>query len=55
LLEEVNHIIKQCKFTYIKQQQMQGLGHAIYTGKALMNQWLGKNGQHFLGNGFSGR
>ncbi|SGZ95074.1 UTP--glucose-1-phosphate uridylyltransferase [Bathymodiolus thermophilus thioautotrophic gill symbiont] len=36
LLDEVNHIIQQCNFTYIEQQQMQGLGHAIYTGKALI-------------------
>jgi UTP--glucose-1-phosphate uridylyltransferase len=36
LLDEVNHIIEQCNFTYIEQQQMQGLGHAIYTGKVLI-------------------
>ena len=35
-LSEVNHISKQCKFTYINQQQMLGLGHAIYTGKPLI-------------------
>ena len=36
LLDEVNHASKQCEFTYIEQQQMLGLGHAIYTGKPLI-------------------
>ena len=36
LLDSVNHISKQCDFTYINQQQMLGLGHAIYTGKPLI-------------------
>ena len=36
LLDEVNHVSEQCDFTYIEQQQMQGLGHAIYTGKPLI-------------------
>jgi len=36
LLDEVNHISQQCDFTYIEQQQMLGLGHAIYTGKPLI-------------------
>jgi UTP--glucose-1-phosphate uridylyltransferase len=36
LLDEVNHVSKQCDFTYIEQQQMLGLGHAIYTGKPLI-------------------
>ena len=36
LLDEVNHTSEQCDFTYIEQQQMLGLGHAIYTGKALI-------------------
>jgi len=36
LLNEVNHASKQCDFTYIEQQQMLGLGHAIYTGKPLI-------------------
>ena len=35
-LSEVNRISKQCDFTYINQQQMLGLGHAIYTGKPLI-------------------
>ena len=36
LLDEVNHAAEQCDFTYIEQQQMLGLGHAIYTGKPLI-------------------
>jgi UTP--glucose-1-phosphate uridylyltransferase len=36
LLDEVNHISEQCDFTYIEQQQMLGLGHAVYTGKSLI-------------------
>jgi UTP--glucose-1-phosphate uridylyltransferase len=36
LLDEVNHVSEQCDFTYIEQQQMLGLGHAIHTGKPLI-------------------
>ena len=36
LLDEVNHASEKCNFTYIEQQQMLGLGHAIYTGKPLI-------------------
>ncbi len=36
LLDEVNHVSNECKFTYVEQQQMLGLGHAIYTGKPLI-------------------
>jgi UTP--glucose-1-phosphate uridylyltransferase len=36
LLDEVNHASNECNFTYIEQQQMLGLGHAIYTGKLLI-------------------
>ena len=36
LLDEVNHASEQCEFTYIEQQEMLGLGHAIYTGKPLI-------------------
>jgi UTP--glucose-1-phosphate uridylyltransferase len=36
LLDELNHTSEQCNFTYIEQQQMLGLGHAIYTGKPLI-------------------
>lgn len=36
LLDELNDIIDNCTFSYIEQQQMQGLGHAIYTAKPLI-------------------
>jgi UTP--glucose-1-phosphate uridylyltransferase len=36
LIDEVNHASEQCDFTYIEQQEMLGLGHAIYTGKPLI-------------------
>ena len=36
LLDEVNHASQQCDFSYIEQDQMLGLGHAIYTGKLLI-------------------
>jgi UTP--glucose-1-phosphate uridylyltransferase len=36
-LDEVNHASSKCNFTYIEQQQMLGLGHAIYTGKPLIS------------------
>ena len=36
LLDEVNYASEQCDFTYIEQQKMLGLGHAIYTGKPLI-------------------
>ena len=36
LLDEVNYVSKRCDFAYIEQQQMLGLGHAIYTGKPLI-------------------
>ena len=36
LLDEVNYASDKCDFTYIEQQQMLGLGHAIYTGKPLI-------------------
>lgn len=36
LLDEVNHASEQCDFVYIEQDQMLGLGHAIYTGKPLI-------------------
>jgi UTP-glucose-1-phosphate uridylyltransferase len=32
---EINAISEQCDFSYIEQQEMLGLGHAIYTGKPL--------------------
>ena len=36
LLDGVNHASSECDFTYIEQQQMLGLGHAIYAGKPLI-------------------
>ena len=36
LLAEVNYASDKCDFAYIEQQQMLGLGHAIYTGKPLI-------------------
>lgn len=36
LLDEVNYASEQCDFSYIEQQEMLGLGHAIYTGKQLI-------------------
>jgi len=38
LLDEVNNIGQQCSFSYIKQEQMLGLGHAIHTGKPLIGK-----------------
>lgn len=35
-LEEVNRIIEKCTFTYIRQRQMLGLGHAVLTGEPLI-------------------
>jgi UTP--glucose-1-phosphate uridylyltransferase len=37
LLDEVNYASEQCDFNYINQQEMLGLGHAIYTGKPLID------------------
>ena len=37
LLDEVNYASSECDFTYIEQQEMLGLGHAIYTGKPLIS------------------
>jgi UTP--glucose-1-phosphate uridylyltransferase len=36
LLDEVNYATERCDFTYIEQQEILGLGHAIYTGKSLI-------------------
>ena len=35
-LEEIKEVIKKSTFTYVRQRQMLGLGHAILTGKALI-------------------
>jgi UTP--glucose-1-phosphate uridylyltransferase len=36
LCDELTDIMDRCMFTYAEQQQMLGLGHAIYTGKPLI-------------------
>ncbi|BAS68266.1 UTP--glucose-1-phosphate uridylyltransferase GalU [Bathymodiolus septemdierum thioautotrophic gill symbiont] len=36
LLDEVNYVTEHCDFTYIEQQQMLGLGHAIHSGQPLI-------------------
>ena len=36
LLSEITQIIKKSTFTYVRQQQMLGLGHAILTGEPLI-------------------
>lgn len=36
LLSEIDTLILQCSFSYIRQQEMKGLGHAILTGKPLI-------------------
>ena len=35
-LEEINEVIKKSTFTYVRQKQMLGLGHAIQTGEQLI-------------------
>ena len=35
-LKEIKDVINQSTFTYVRQRQMLGLGHAILTGKALI-------------------
>ncbi len=36
LLSEIRSLIKQCTFSYTRQVDMKGLGHAILTGKTLI-------------------
>lgn len=38
LLKDIRNIIKQCTFTYTRQNEMKGLGDAIYKGKALVGE-----------------
>ncbi|GAA7361715.1 UTP--glucose-1-phosphate uridylyltransferase GalU [Helicobacter pylori] len=35
-LKSIRNIIEKCCFSYVRQKQMKGLGHAILTGKALI-------------------
>lgn len=36
LLHETNNMIENCVFTYVRQNEMKGLGHAILTGEPLI-------------------
>ena len=36
LLENIRNIVNNCSFTYIRQNEMKGLGHAILTGEKLI-------------------
>ncbi|RAX55164.1 UTP--glucose-1-phosphate uridylyltransferase [Helicobacter sp. 16-1353] len=36
LLKDIREIINNCSFTYIRQNEMKGLGHAILTGEKLV-------------------
>ncbi len=36
LLQETNEIIEKCTFTYVRQKEMLGLGHAVLTGESLV-------------------
>ena len=36
LLKETNLMIKKCTFTYVRQKEMLGLGHAVLTGEPLI-------------------
>jgi len=36
LLEQIRHVINNCTFSYTRQNEMKGLGHAILTGETLI-------------------
>ena len=36
LLDEIRALMKRCTFSFTRQEQMKGLGNAIYTGKILI-------------------
>jgi UTP--glucose-1-phosphate uridylyltransferase len=36
LLQETNQMIEECVFTYVRQKEMLGLGHAVLTGEPLI-------------------
>ncbi len=38
LLEEIRNLIQICTFSYTRQKEMKGLGHAILTGETLIGQ-----------------
>lgn len=37
MLADIRHIIDKCTFSYTRQKEMKGLGHAILTGKPLVS------------------
>lgn len=37
LLAEIRDLMNRCSFSFTRQNEMKGLGHAIYTGKGLVN------------------
>lgn len=37
LLSEIRMLMEKCHFSFTRQNEMKGLGHAIYTGKTLVN------------------
>lgn len=37
LLAEIRHLMNRCSFSFTRQNEMKGLGHAIYTGRGLVN------------------
>lgn len=38
LLKDIREVLKTCTFTFTRQPEMKGLGHAIYCGKPLIGQ-----------------
>ena len=38
LLEEIRSVINRCTFSYTRQKEMKGLGHAILTGETLIGE-----------------
>ncbi|KEA46098.1 UTP--glucose-1-phosphate uridylyltransferase GalU [Campylobacter mucosalis] len=36
LLDEIRTLMQRCKFSFTRQNEMRGLGHAIYSGKTLV-------------------
>ncbi len=38
LLDDIREVIDNCTFSYTRQQEMKGLGHAILTGETLIGQ-----------------
>jgi UTP--glucose-1-phosphate uridylyltransferase len=36
LLDSIRHVLNNCRFTYTRQMEMNGLGHAVLTGKPII-------------------